>query len=383
MTYKPCCPKITYPEQRADYGVLSPSAFHAVSRTWAGYNSYWNGSQWLTGNFGIDIDTGGKVYQTNFQTSSPPQASSPFTFGPIARDHDGTHYFLISRSQATVNPWQNAVEGDLPDPLDGNETGVYTFELVSVPATGWSGMTASIELVHDEGFVYSQSGVSARTTRNDFVVEGLDWSPFEDCLYATITHRDSGHTIVSTQNYPNNGYDHAAANLELWRIEFDGTHSVVWDLSTPNGSNSCSPVAVAADGSVWFMTSSSPDSVGGTYTTQVWRLAEGVVSEVVLEGGPYAHQFSALGTTPWGDVLIPHQVGTYPSVSQELIMVSPDGSTIPYECDDLNGNNQIVGMMRQEDYKKLYVFTTYGGGAQRLMEIDWKRCGSGWRVGGM
>lgn len=382
MTYRPCCPQTTFPQQRTH--ALSPSGFHAESRTWAGYSSYWDGDSWSGSlDVGIDIDTGELAYNLAFVGIG---SSSPSTVDPIARDHAGTHYFLYQRSQLSQNPTQEATIFDIPDVIGGHHTGVYTFELVTVPASGWSTMTASTELVHDEGLVYfSNTPGSSFTTWNDFEVTGLDWSPFEDCLYAILAHRDSDHEPASQLNYPNDGYDHVAAVMELWRIQFDGSYDVVWTLSTPNGFNQSGPVTVSSDGSVWFVTTTSPDSEGGTYTQQVWRLADGDVAEVVPEGGPYSLSYETIGSTPWGDVLLSHNIGTYPSLQQGLLMVSPDGSSIPFSCPQITGSKFISGMMRQEDFMKSYVFArnSYLSETQVLYEIDWKRCGAGWKVGGM
>lgn len=375
MTYRPCCPQKTYPQQRCNIGGLSPSALHTGTRTWAGYNQATPGV-WVSGDWGIDIDTGDTAYNL-FHQGSPSELSSPFTFGPIARDHAGQHYFLYSRSQTSQDVAQEATLFDLPDVIGGHHTGVYTFELVTVPAGGWSTMVASTELVHDEGIVTSHSFPSYRTW-NDFAVSGLDWSPFEDCLYAILVHRDSGHELASIQpTSVNDGYDPPAGTVELWRIRFNGTHDVVWTLDTSSYNNGSGPITVASDGAVWFSTYTS--------SQKIWRLYGGVVSEVVPDDGPYTLSGTAFGATPWGDVLVPYQTGSGFSAVQHMMMLSPDGGVIDFPCAEITGSNFTNGMMRQEDFMRLFVFVRLGNFAvtQQLYEIDWKRCGAGWKVGGM
>lgn len=384
MTYRPCCPQRTYPQQRVDFRGLSPSGFHTASRTWAGYNSYLVtppftfSSYW---NYGINIDDGTHAYNLIYQppgSTSQDQWSFPTSFGPMARDHAGNHYWLFQRSNSSQDPRQDATIFDIPATIGSQHTGVYTLEMAVVPPEGYAGyMTESVVLLRDEGFVYQSGGFNHGSTKNTFDVSimGLDWSPFDDCLYAAMGHKDSNHTLVATGDVPQGGYDPIDAVAEFWRINFDGSSEVIWtlDLETPFGQ--ATTLTVASDGAVWFVTS------GEEY--QIWRYHNGTVSEVVPDGGPYSLFLSSLGATPWGDVLVPYTTGSGFSLQNHLLMLSPDGSVIPFTCPAFSGDNRVVGMMRQEDFMKLYVFTTPGGSSRTLHELDWKRCGSGWRVGGM
>lgn len=400
MTYRPCCPQISYPTNAPAgvrtglNGALSPSAYHAASRTWSAYGDYAsNSTLWPGGTVSyprlFDLDTGLGQTLLTFDTF-PSELRAPTTFSQIARDHAGQHYWFIERAQASFNPTQEATVGDLPGPLSGSDEGVYTFELVTVPAGGWTTMVASTEIVHDEGFVGSGGSfffpnTGTYTTMNNFDVSGLDWSPFDDCLYVMMRHQDSGHEYVSTGNFTQGGYPPANSVMEFWRVDFDGSYEILWSLDNGSIFNTAGPCAVASDGSIWFSTATYPDS-----TVQIWRHYNGTTTEVVPDGGPYSFSifgsFGGFGATPWGDMLIPYQTGTYPAVTSHLLMVSPSGEAIEFDCpDSLTGTWFPSGFMRQEDFLKLYVIARAGvtSSFQRIWEIDWKRCGAGWRVGGM
>lgn len=186
-------------------------------------------------------------------------------------------------------------------------------------------------------------------------MEGLtvDWSPFEDRLYAA-TQRIKGH-VVSQPSVTGVG--------TIYRIALDGSYSIVYEES---GASFISPT-VASDGAVWWAKFSPTEAI-------YRKPLGGPVQQLTLTGNTginYGIQMPF--TTPFGALIYPANYGI--PLGNSYMLVMPDGTTSRRPCNFLGTG---VFATHSRDYKKTYFIFNHS-----IFWIDWATCGSGWSVGGM
>lgn len=255
----------------------------------------------------------------------------------------------------------------------GNARQISQLRLLSYPAAGNGGL-----FCRPKSILFTQSA----NLIDQWQVQALEWSPFENCLYMAVRHTLLGPTPADV--------------LEIHKITFNGESTLIW--SDPIGGVPASGISnqgiqivgmiVNGDGSLWWFRWDGAYDAGSVST--LWRkpYGSGIGSAVqvnVTGATVYKPQNYVMGPMPlwptqWGDVLVGCAVDQLPTYAVRYL-VTPDGvATIAWEeCDLLISNysggpqNRWLKCMRNKDFSKVWAFNpTFN--PPRVVLLNWAEC---------
>lgn len=264
----------------------------------------------------------------------------------IVRVHDGTFWYFVNadRPVATHN-------GTSPEIFQYTE--VHELTLHQVAADGSGPLRSAIPVLRVEGPLTDPSAIVAPT--------GIDWSPFEDCLYVIGYYTDTTTVLV------------------VARVSFDGTWEEIWSADTGGAAVYEAGISVSADGTVWWK---SPLSTSTAFAdSNLWHYHPSTDTAVQVDLDGILLDDVAPAPTMWGGVLVWRNPQNSDNLGSYPILVQPDHTYADFECATFI--SPFLGWswtsFRPEDFSRLYLVTN--GGA--VYEVAWSCLPGGWYVGVM